>query len=129
MLEKVSAAMSYRLEIRIPGQPRPMNEVMRMRNHHARNSYMKKWKEIVGILVLRKKPERPLQKCHIRAVLHNARNFDYDGAVASLKPIVDGLQIHGVIFNDSYKRTGPWDVTQQLCKKGQEFVELTVEER
>lgn len=118
----------YRLEIRIPGQPQATNELHRY-GWQKKSKIKKGWEEVVAICCLRQKPIKPLQFCHIKAVLHNARNFDYDGAVASLKPIVDGLQKAGIIFNDSYKRTGPWDVTQVHCKKGDEFIEIIVEEK
>ena len=116
------------LSFTLPGQPRPLNEMIRA-NKYSRNNSNKKWYDVVNYAVYKRLPKYPLNKVHLKFVLFNARNFDYDGAVGSLKPIVDGLIYAKVIFNDSYLKTGPWDVTQKHCKKGLERIEITVTER
>ena len=115
----------YRLKIRIPGQPDPLNKMLRM-HYKKRNRLNKVWYEVVHLSVCRQLPAKPLDKAKITVVLYNARNLDYDGAVGSLKPLIDGLVRAKVIRNDSYVVTGPWDVTQKHCKKGLELVEITI---
>jgi len=98
--------------------------------HRAkRNRINKGWYELVRILTSRDLPPKPLNKCTVTAILYNARNLDYDGAVGSLKPLIDGFVHAGVMRNDSYVVTGPWQVDQKHCKKGQEKVVIQITER
>ena len=34
-----------------------------------------------------------------------------------MKPVVDGLVHSGIMIDDNYKVTGPWDVTQSFRSK------------
>jgi len=88
----------------------------------------KNWYQVMHILCRNKLPSIPLKKALITAVVFNSRRYDYDGAVGCLKPLIDGLVHAKVLSNDSYKITGPWDVTQEICKKGSERVKITVED-
>lgn len=55
--------------------------------------------------------------------------LDYDGLVGSMKPVVDALVTCGILKDDSYKVTGPWDVTQSFRpKKSGELLEVFVTE-
>jgi len=118
----------YWIKIRLPGQPAPLNVMLRM-HYKKRNRLNKIWYEAVYLSVCRQLPSKPLNKAYISATLHNARNLDYDGAVGSLKPLIDGLVHAKVIRNDSYIVTGSWFVDQEHCKKGLEMVEIYVSER
>jgi len=55
--------------------------------------------------------------------------LDFDGLVGSIKPVVDALVTCGILSDDSYKVTGPWDVTQKFRpKKSGELLEIFVTE-
>jgi len=118
----------FHLEFRIPGEPEYINKVFTW-NRHKRNRIKKQWHDVVAWTTLGKRPKKPLNKAYLKFVLYNVRNLDWDSAVSSLKPIADGLVHAGIIRNDSYVVTGPWDVTQGHCKKGQESVLISVTEK
>ena len=67
--------------------------------------------------VSHQKPPKPLDKCHIKVERCFYRFLDWDSCVASLKPLIDGLIHCDIIKDDSYKITGPWDVTQSFRPK------------
>lgn len=106
----------YELMIQIDGDlPKAMNKVMR--SHWGKNnSDQKRWKRLVGQPALIFKPDKPLSKFRILAIRYNYRLLDYDGLVASLKPIVDALK--GIVIEDDrYTMTGPWFVSQEFRPK------------
>ena len=45
--------------------------------------------------------------------------LDWDSVVASMKPVVDGLVRAGIMIDDTYKVTGPWEVDQKFLQKKQ----------
>jgi len=76
------------------------------------------------------RPKAPLSKCKITIVRHYYRFLDWDGCVGSMKPIIDGLIHAKIIKDDSYKVTGPWDVTQEfLGKKEGGRIYLRIDEK
>lgn len=106
----------FKLEIQIKGDlPKAMNKVMR--SHWTKNnSDQMKWRRLVGTPATLFKPDRPLANFSIHAIRYNYRLLDYDGLVASLKPVIDALK--GIIIEDDrYSMTGPWDVTQEFRPK------------
>jgi len=119
----------YRLYIRIEGDlPKATNKLLgaHFRTKHAN---AEKWKLVIGNAVEAFLPETLLNKVHIAATRHNYRFLDYDGAVASLKPVIDGLKSL-VIEDDNYARTGPWRVTQEFRSKALgPMLELWITER
>ena len=123
----INADGSYQIQFKISGQPRPLNELLRM-HYKKRNNYNKRWYEIIHYAVCRELPPKPLDKATISVTLYLPKRYDYDGAVGALKPLIDGLVHAKIIRNDSYVVTGPWFVTQELCKKGLQMVEISVVE-
>ena len=119
---------SYQLNFKVSGQPLALNKVLRM-HYHSRNKYNKRWYDIIHYAVWRQLPPKPLDKATITIILHLPKRYDYDGGVGALKPLIDGLVHAKVIRNDSYVVTGPWYVTQELCKKGLQMVEISIVER
>ena len=106
----------YFIEIVIPGVPKSHNRALRS-HFHARKNENHYWYELVKTMVGKKLPETPLKKARIKIVRHYYRFLDWDGCVASMKPLVDGLVRARVLKDDTYAVTGPWDVTQQFLGK------------
>ena len=106
----------YYLEIVIPGIPDSLNRTLRQ-HYKARNKTNKHWYDLVKTMVGRQAPRVPLKKAHIKIVRRYYRFLDWDGAVGSMKPILDGLVQARIIKDDTYKVTGPWDVTQEFLPK------------
>lgn len=118
----------YRLEFFLNGVPESMNKVMRM--HWAkRNGYFARWYQDVARAIGVRKPPQPLKRVRLIFERHAYRTLDFDGCVASMKPIADGLVHAGVLEDDTWKITGKWDVGQQYRPKGQECVYVRVDER
>lgn len=119
--------------IELDGVPEALNVMQRkFRNHHARHKYNQKWYQAVMMAARGKVPPSPwpLVKLTVVVTLPPKRFRDYDGLVASLKPIVDGLRIACIIKDDNYKVTGPWDVTQVADKTNPDgSVRILVENR
>lgn len=139
--------MSYRLEITLQGCPKnPMNG---SHGHwRSANSIRHKWKEMVRAAIANKLPPAPLEKAEITLIRNGSGLLDYDGLVASMKPVVDGLlPIYekislggkrwkrgraiwsGVIIDDSWSVTGDWRVKQFKVPKGQESTTIIITER
>ncbi len=76
------------------------------------------------------KPEFPLEICTLFLKRSHWRSLDYDGLVGSFKPVVDGLVTAGILIDDSWKVTGPWQVTQDFRPKADgPLVEIMVMEK
>lgn len=89
-----------------------------MRKHYnVRNNIFKEWYVLVEQAVKSLRPPSPLEKCHIKIERLFFRTLDWDSCVASMKPVVDGLVHSGIMIDDNYKVTGPWDVTQSFRSK------------
>jgi len=85
---------------------------------------------MVAILCNGKIPKVPLRRVKISIVRHSHRTLDFDGAVASMKPVVDAIVSAGIIFDDSWKVTGPWIVDQKFRPKSAgPLLEVSIEER
>lgn len=121
--------MSYKLTLEIPELPQSLNKGLRT-YYKQRDKINKYWYEIIYYEVGRNRPQRPLEKALITIQRHSSRFLDYDNCVASMKPIIDGLVHARVLIDDSYKVTGPWNVTQEFRKKKLgPFLLLIVESR
>lgn len=119
----------FRLYIRIMGDlPKATNKLLgaHWRTKHAN---AEKWKMVVGNAVENHLPPEPLRYAHIAATRSSYRLLDFDGLVASLKPVIDGLS-HLVIEDDRWNLTGAWRVHQEFRpKKGGPLLELWITER
>lgn len=101
-----------------------------MRTHRLKaNKQRKYWYDQVALITIGKKPKSPLVSAEITIVRHYYRFLDWDGCVASMKPVVDGLIHCGIILDDSYKVTGPWNVSQEfLPRKEGGYVTIRIRE-
>jgi hypothetical protein len=105
-----------------------MNRSLRT-HYHLRNKIFKDWYILVDQAVKHHRPDKPLEKCTIKIERLFFRFLDFDGCVASMKPIVDGLIHSDIIKDDSYKITGPWEVFQSFrSKKDGPLIKLEVQD-
>lgn len=117
---KASASITgfgpYQIYIRIEGDlPKATNALLgaHWRKKHA-NAVL--WKKIVYNAAYAFRPQQILETATIKIQRSSHRMLDFDGLVASCKPVVDGLK--GLILrDDSWARTGPWNVTQEFRAK------------
>lgn len=73
-------------------------------------------------------PPEPLKKAVITLIRFNYRMLDFDGLVASFKPVVDGMVQAGVLIDDRWSVTGRWHVDQRFSPKGTAKIFVRVEE-
>jgi len=98
--------MGYRLEVRIDDVP-ALPRVLDHAHWRVVAQHRTKWRMLVKYAVGGKGPEVPLERARVSIVIHNKRAPDPDNLVASIKPILDGLQPGGryvgadVIANDT----------------------------
>ena len=131
----------YMICFNLLGLPDSGNVSMRHGSFHARNSKHQKWKTRVQAIVNGCLPKTPLKRARITLTRHAPRQLDYDGLVASFKPVVDGLKTttmkvkklkgveviwRGVIEDDNWKVTGAWVVNQVYAKTGSEHIGVKV---
>lgn len=94
------ATDSYRLEFTLPGLPKIITNG-NQGNWRAKHFGKKEWQiktanmsRIIGI------PYVPLTKALVTLIRYSSVEPDYEGLVASFKPILDGLVRGGVIIDD-----------------------------
>jgi len=69
-----------------------------------------------------------LKSVKLDIAVFRSRLMDYDGCVSTLKPVIDGLK-DIVLHDDSWEVTGPWQVDQYKCKRGEEKIAIIIEEK
>ena len=106
----------YFLQLQFIETPKSLNKTLRT-HFHGRNSQHKSWQMKVHSETKWQKPPKPLEHARIKIIRNAHRMLDYDGLVGSMKPVVDALVRCGILKDDSYKVTGPWDVTQKFRPK------------
>lgn len=121
MTKATSARLSsdpYELYIAVAGElPKATNKLLGAHWKHKHGNAVK-WKTIVQRACLNYRPAELLSQARITIIRHHYRMLDYDGLVASQKPVVDGLK--GLILkDDTWKITGPWKVDQRFRAKAE----------
>lgn len=104
----------YFLEFNVSGAPMRANQLLGQ-HWTKRKKNADTYKTIVRYLVAKHKPENLLTSVKLSITIFKSRLCDYDGAVSTLKPIIDGLK-DLILLDDSYEITGPWDVRQVKVK-------------
>lgn len=115
----------YKLEFELASTPKATNRIL---YSHWRNVKRNAdvWKNLVQWAVKGKQPKSPLKKVKLKLTRYNYRTLDYDGLVASFKPVVDGLVHARVLKDDNWKITGIWEVTQEYRPKGHDGIKVEV---
>lgn len=122
--------MSYRLELRLIGLPKRINQ-MSGTHWAVRAREATKWKaRLAGKMILTRQspPPAPLQRAKVTLVRHSSRCPDYDGLVVSFKPVMDALVTALVIRDDSMAVIGQPTYEWKPAAKLGGFVTILVEE-
>lgn len=118
--------MSKVIELIILGKPKSANQLLGQ-NWYKRKKNADYFKQTVAYQIkVKNLSQKPLwEKCTLSFLVYRSRLMDFDGVVSTLKPIVDGLK-GLIIIDDSWHVTGPWNIDQKKCKRGDECVILTI---
>ena len=112
----------YSIKLYFDVLPASLN--VQLRQHYFTRSALKKeWVARIGFETSRCRPPVPLKRVNLVIKRVCKRFMDFDGAVASMKGVVDSLVICGIMHDDSYDVTGPWVVTQERGSTGL-FIEV-----
>ena len=120
-----------KLQFIICGKPKSANQLLGQ-NWFKRKKNADLFNDTIRYLILNKQNVtnvklRKIKHVKICAIIYRSQYMDFDGAVSTLKPIVDGLK-GLVIEDDSWELTGPWLIDQKKCQRGKEKVVLQIEE-
>lgn len=100
----------------IPRCPESNNKLLRM-HHFVRGQYNKQWYQEIE-LVCRPKPKKPFKKASVRYIMFRWKAIqDPDNAIASTKPLTDGLHKAGWISNDTRRELGSGAVVEEIKVK------------
>jgi Holliday junction resolvase RusA-like endonuclease len=86
-------------------------------NRYSVHTLFKKVKDDIQKLTLGKRPDRPLTSFQITVTRQSSKFLDYDNLISSLKPIIDGLKLSGVIKDDSWEYIKHIEVDQVKSKE------------
>ncbi len=114
----------YMLTIEVHGDVPPATNAILGAHWRVKHENAVKWKKIIIPPLAPFLPEKPLEQAQISACRYSHRMVDFDGLVASLKPVIDSLKDAGVIIDDRWSVTGRWNVFQEFRpkKQGQSLV-------
>jgi hypothetical protein len=118
----------YRLEIQLPGLPKTTNRKSSFGHWAQRKAEADKWKNMVDLACMGKRPQKPLKTARIAYIRHSSVEPDFDGLVSTFKHIQDGLILAGIIENDKPSNIGQPSFRWFREKPGKGFVEVLVEE-
>lgn len=108
----------------------PYNTANRAMHWTVKSLWKKAWEEEVYWAVIKNRKslgKLPIKFARIEVILSNTRLMDYDGAYASVKPILDGLRYAGVILDDSPKYIDLKVKQMQVSHREDEGVEINIE--
>lgn len=118
----------YRLALEIKWLPDSLNKTL-VKSWRGRHRTNLEWDAFIWADTRGKLPKVPLAKARITIIRHAHRTLDFDGLVASMKPVVDALVSAGVLADDSWDVTGRWECDQSFrTKKLGPLLEILIEE-
>ncbi len=125
---KRSQSGTYKLFLQLTCLPKSLNKKFTS-NKWGRDRENREFDMLVACeFAMKPKPSAPLERVKLSFVRHSHRMLDYDNCVGSLKPVVDALVSCGCLSDDTWKVTGPWDVTQKFrSKKDGPLLEIMVQ--
>lgn len=92
--------MSYKISVDIETLPKLPNALGQF-GKWARYNEQKKWKSLIYRHFIGQTPKDPLKKAMVTITRFSARQPDPDNNYASLKPVLDGLVVNGILADDS----------------------------
>lgn len=118
-----------RIVITLFGAPKTANQLLGQ-NWQKRKRNADTWKDQIRYLFMQNKDKLlnsnlPWNYVQLKATIGRSRFMDYDGAVSTLKPVIDGLK-KLFIVDDSWELTGAWVVGQVKTKRKEEFVRIEI---
>ncbi len=137
--------MGYTVVLDLEGAPELPNKIGK-RHWTVIAKHRRAWRTWVVLAARGKQPPRPLQRASVKLEIWRKRRTNPDNLVASVKPLIDGLQPGGVytrgnrryptigcgIIADDYAENfegGRPEVIFHQCAKGEKpHVRITVEE-
>lgn len=93
------------------------NNVLLRTNKFKRNLGNKEIYDLIRYKTIGKRPIRPLTNYKLVIIRHYWKALDYDNLVSSMKAYVDGLTKAGIIEDDKWIFSGPWEVSQKIREK------------
>ena len=118
-------AQTYKLNIEIPELPKTINEIM-YKHWSVKMLHAKKWKGLVFLATLGKRPTTPLTKAHLILTRCSAKEPDFDGLVSSFKACIDGLVDAKIIENDKTENIGQPEYVWEKAKPKQGLIRIEV---
>lgn len=116
------------ITVTIPGQPPTPNARRHWRQIAHDNAV---WKDAAWKAALHVKPEGwaplPYVALEVVVIVPDKRHRDFDNAMASCKPLIDGLVVAGIMAGDSNREVDSFRVRFQY-RKGVSAVSITVTE-
>ena len=85
----------------------------------TKHSKFGKIKQDIKNLSLGKSPQKPLTKFEIKITRYAAGLLDWDNLVSSMKPVIDGLTLAGIIKDDSWEYIRHIEMDQVKTKKNE----------
>lgn len=119
--------MSYKLVLEIPELPLTLNQLYTA-HWRKKHQHSMKWKALVKSHLMGKEPKKPIESYHLKCTRMGSRYLDFDGLAASFKPAIDGLVEAGVLLDDGWKNTGPWELWQMLVPRAKSLIKIEVTE-
>lgn len=118
--------MSYVLEFKIPGLPKIITNGSQG-SWRAKWAHAKRWQHSVFFEVKQSGYVVCLAKAKVTLTRHSSREPDFDGLVASFKPVIDGLVIAGVLVNDKTDNIGQPEYRWEKTARAKGFITVKVE--
>lgn len=100
----------------LDGKPKATNQLLGS-HFFTKHKNAQVWKNLIKCVIGKNLPQEPLTKAKLTFIRYSNRTLDFDGCVASMKPLSDGLVESKVIKNDTYTITGDWVVSQKFLKR------------
>lgn len=119
---------NYELEFDVVSETPSLNQLL-SKGWKFRHFKFLKIKNEIKLKVSGHAPASPLTQFKISINRHATKTLDFDGLVASLKPIIDGLVLAGVLKNDDWTLINHINVSQTIVKKDQKKITVKVEGR
>ena len=108
--------MGYSLELELAISPTDSNKILG-RHWRAKHEVFERVKKEIFLKTRGKIPAQPLENFKISVVRESSKTMDWDNLVSSLKPVIDGLKLAGVIIDDNWQYIRSIETDQKISNK------------